>query len=100
MKNQNPTNRPRSTNPWPRAGVLLAFLATLLIGSVPRTGLADNIVIVNQPTEYIVVDPIDRGPQIIIQEPEPSCAVFEAAPPPLRVEVRPPRPFALCARIL
>jgi len=94
MNNQNATTKPRRTKFRPRAGVLLAFLATLLIGSLPRTGLADNIVIINQPDEYIVVDPIDRGPQVIVEEPAPSCVVIDAAPPPLRVEVRPPRPFA------
>jgi hypothetical protein len=93
MKHLHIANKVSCTKAWAQIPVPLAFLALLLIGSVPRTALGQGFVI-NQPDVYIVVEPIAGERSIIIEEPEPSWVIVRTAPPPVRFEVRTPIPYA------
>lgn len=93
MEQHHTTNAVGRTKPWGQIPVPLAFLGLLLIGSVPRMALADHLVS-NQPDDYIIVRPMAGETRIIIEEPEPSWVIVQTAPPPVRFEVRPRRPYA------
>jgi hypothetical protein len=97
MKHTHTTNTIGYTTHWARVVVPSMLLAAFVLGATPQRALADKIVIINQPDEYVVLDPIAaerHTRRVIVEEPEPSWVVVGTAPPPLRVEVRPPRPFA------
>jgi hypothetical protein len=96
MKHKHTTNTVGYTTPWARVVVALMLLAAFVLGATPERALADKIVIINQPDDYIVLDPIAaerHSRRIIVEEPEPSWVVVGTAPPSLRFEVRPRRPF-------
>ncbi|MFZ1866802.1 MAG: hypothetical protein WAU39_21450 [Polyangiales bacterium] len=96
MKHTHTTNTIGYTTHWARVVVPLMLLAAFVLGATPERARADKVVIINQPDDYFVLDPIAErhGRRVIVEEPEPSWVVVGTAPPPLRFEVRPPRPFA------
>jgi len=93
MKHQHSTKTVYRTKLGAQIPVPLAFVALLLIGSVPRTALGQGLVI-NQPDAYIVAEPIAGETSIIIEEPKPSWVIVQTAPPSVRFEVRRPVPYA------
>jgi hypothetical protein len=96
MKHKHTTNTVGYTTPWARVVVALMLFGAFVLGATPERALADKIVVINQPDDYIVLDPIAaerHSRRIIVEEPEPSWVVVGTAPPSLRFEVRPRRPF-------
>ena len=98
MKHQHSMETVNRTKLGAHIPVPLAFLALLLLGSIPKTALGQDSVVYHspntQPDDYVIVEPIEGETTIIIQEPEPSWVIVQAAPPAARLEVCPPVPYA------